>query len=105
MKAIYIEQPGNTDSLKFGDLPKPEPGAGQVLVKVAASGVNFIDTYHRSGLYKIPLPAVLGSEGAGTVEAVGEGGRDFKPGDHVAWGTVRGSYTEYAAVPAASLIH
>ncbi len=105
MKAIYIEQPGTADALKFGDLSKPEPAAGHVLVKVAASGVNFIDTYHRSGLYKIPLPAVLGSEGAGTVESVGEGVADFQPGDHVAWGTVRGSYAEYAAVPAAALVH
>ena len=61
MKAVYIEQTGGAEVLRYGDSPKPEPTAGQVLVKIAASGVNFIDTYHRAGLYKIPLPAVLGS--------------------------------------------
>ena len=71
MKAVYIEQTGGAEVLRYGDFPKPEPTAGQVLVKIAASGVNFIDTYHRSGLYKIPLPAVLGSEGAGVVEEIG----------------------------------
>ena len=70
MKAIYIDQPGGPDALIYGDRPTPTPAAGEVLVKVAYSGVNFIDTYHRSGLYKLPLPAVLGSEGAGTVEVI-----------------------------------
>ena len=73
MKAIFIEQHGDASVLHYGDFAKPEPAAGQVLVKLAAAGVNFIDTYQRSGLYKIPLPAVLGMEGAGTVEALGEG--------------------------------
>jgi NADPH:quinone reductase len=92
MKAIYIEQTGGPEVLKFGDMPKPE---GHALIKVAASGVNFIDTYHRSGLYKLPLPAVLGTEGAGTVEE----GTLFKKGDRVAWAMSRGSYAEYAVVP------
>ena len=105
MKAVYIEQNCGADGLCYGDFPKPEPAAGQVLVKIAASGVNFIDTYHRSGLYKIPLPAVLGSEGAGVVEAVGEGVTKFKPGDRVAWAMSRGSYADYAAVPQAVLVH
>ena len=105
MKAVYIEAPGGADALHYGDFPKPEATPGQVLVKVAASGVNFIDTYHRSGLYKIPLPGVLGTEGAGIVEAIGEGVKDFKPGDRVAWSMARGSYAEYAAVPAAMLLH
>jgi len=74
-------------------------------VKVAVSGVNFIDIYHRMGLYKLPLPAVLGTEGAGTVEAVGDGVTGFKPGDSVAWTMARGSYAEFCAVPAASLVH
>lgn len=104
MKAIYIEQTGNADVLRYGDQPKPEPAAGHAVVKIAASGVNFIDTYHRAGIYKIPLPAVLGSEGAGTVEAVGPGVSEFKPGDRVAWGTSRGSYAEYASVPVSQLI-
>ena len=73
-------------------------------MKVAASGVNFIDTYQRTGLYKIPLPAVLGMEGAGTVEALGEGVSGFKAGDRVAWAMSRGSYAEYAAVPAQFLV-
>jgi NADPH:quinone reductase len=105
MKAIYIEQPGGLEALKYGDQPTPEPKAGEVLVKLAASGVNFIDTYHRSGLYKLPLPAVLGSEGAGTVERVGEGVTGFKAGDRVAYAMARGSYAQYAVVPASLLVH
>src|ERR1700693_3864531 len=105
MKAVYIETTGGVDALEYGDLPKPQPGAGEVLVKVAASGVNFIDTYHRTGLYKLPLPAILGSEGAGTVEQVGDGVTGFKPGDHVAYAMARGSYAEYQAVPAKLLVH
>jgi NADPH2:quinone reductase len=100
MKAIYIEQTGGPDSLKYGDMPKPEIAPGQALIKVAASGVNFIDTYHRSGLYKLPLPAILGSEGAGTVEE----GTIFKKGDRVVWAMSRGSYAEYAAVPETMLV-
>jgi len=73
-------------------------------VKVAYSGVNFIDTYHRGGLYKLPLPAIIGSEGAGTVEAIGSGVTQFKPGDHVAYAMARGSYAEYHSVPAAQLV-
>jgi NADPH2:quinone reductase len=104
MKAVYIEQTGGADVLQFGDQPKPEAGEGQVLVKVSASGVNFIDTYHRTGLYKLPMPAILGSEGAGIVEATGDGVKTVKPGDRVAWAMTRGSYAEYAAVPEAQLI-
>jgi NADPH2:quinone reductase len=100
MKAIYIEQTGGPEALKYGDVPKPELAPGHALVKVAASGVNFIDTYHRSGLYKIPLPAVLGTEGAGTVEE----GTLFKKGDRVVWSMARGSYAEYAAVPEAMMV-
>ena len=104
MKAVFIEQPGDADVLRYADFPKPEPAAGQVLVKLAAAGVNFIDTYHRSGLYKIPLPAVLGMEGAGTVESLGPSVTGFKVGDHVAWAMSRGSYAEFAAVPAQFLV-
>jgi NADPH2:quinone reductase len=105
MKAVYIEQNGGPEVLKHGDLPKPEAAAGQVLVKVAFSGVNFIDIYHRMGLYKLPFPAVLGTEGAGTVESIGAGVTGFKPGDSVAWTMARGSYAEYCAVPATALVH
>lgn len=104
MKAVYIDQTGGPEVLKYGQMPDPQPAAGQALIKVAATGVNFIDTYHRSGLYKIPPPAVLGSEGAGTVVSTGEGVANFKPADRVVWAMSRGSYAEYAAVPAALLI-
>jgi NADPH2:quinone reductase len=104
MKAVFIEQTGGTDAMHYADFPQPEAAAGQVLVKMAAAGVNFIDTYQRSGLYKIPLPGVLGMEGAGTVAAVGEGVTGFSIGEHVAWAMSRGSYAEYAAVPAHFLV-
>lgn len=104
MKAVFINQHGGAEVLQHGDFNKPAAAAGQVLVKLAASGVNFIDTYHRGGLYKIPLPAVLGSEGAGVVEALGEGVTGFRVGDHVAYAMARGSYAEYAAVPAKLLV-
>ncbi len=104
MKAIFIEQTGGPEVLQYGDFPDPQPTAGQAVVKIAATGVNFIDTYHRSGLYKIPLPAVLGSEGAGTVVSTGDGVANFKPGDRVVWAMSRGSYAELAAVPATALI-
>jgi NADPH2:quinone reductase len=105
MKAVYIEQTGGVEVLNYGDLPKPEPGAGEVLVKVAASGVNFIDAYHRIGIYKLPMPAILGSEAAGTVEQVGDGVTGFNPGDRVAYAMARGSYAEYQSVPARFLVH
>ena len=104
MKAVYIEQTGGIETLIYGERPKPAPAAGEVLVKLAASGVNFIDTYHRTGLYKLPMPAILGSEGAGTVEQVGEGASGFKPGDRVAYAMARGSYAEYQCVPAHLLV-
>ena len=104
MKAVSIEQTGGPEVLKYGDVPTPQLAAGQALVKIAAAGVNFIDTYHRSGLYKIPLPAIPGSEGAGTVESIGEGVAGVKPGDRVAWAMARGAYAEYAAVPASVLV-
>jgi NADPH2:quinone reductase len=104
MKAVYIEQTGSPDILKHGDQPKPELAPGNVLIKVAAAGVNFIDTYHRTGLYKIPLPGVLGTEGAGIIEAVGDGVQGYQVGDRVAWTTARGSYAEYALVPVNYLV-
>lgn len=103
-KAVYIEQTGGPEVLRFGDRPVPEPATGEVLVKLEYSGVNFTDLNARSGINKIPLPAVLGSEGAGTVERIGEGVTDFKPGDRVAYSMVRGSYAERAAVPAKMLV-
>jgi NADPH2:quinone reductase len=105
MRAIYIEKTGGPEVLQFGERPAPEPGKGEVLVRIAASGVNFVDTYHRSGLSKVPVPSILGSEGAGTVDWIGEGVTKFKPGDRVAYAMVRGSYAEYAAVPENMLVH
>jgi NADPH2:quinone reductase len=104
MKAVFIEQNGGAEVLRYSDFAKPVAAAGQALVKVVASGVNFIDAYQRSGLYKIPLPFVLGMEGAGTVEALGEGVTGLRVGDSVAWAMSRGSYAEYAAVPAHFLV-
>lgn len=104
MKAAYIEQTGGPEVLRFGDRPISEPAKGEVLVKLAASGVNFTDLNARSGINKVPLPAILGSEGAGTVERAGEGVTAFQPGDRVAYCMVRGSYAEYAAVPAKMLV-
>lgn len=104
MRAAYIEQTGGPEVLRFGDRPIPEPAKGEVLVKLAASGVNFTDLNARSGINKVPLPAILGSEGAGTVERAGEGVTAFQPGDRVAYCMVRGSYAEYAAVPAKMLV-
>ncbi|MCU1335115.1 MAG: Alcohol dehydrogenase, zinc-binding domain protein [Bryobacterales bacterium] len=104
MKAVYIEQTGGVDVMRYGDFPTPQPGPGEVLVKVAYSGVNFVDTYFRSGLYKAPLPAVLGSEASGKVEKLGEGVTQFKPGDRVAYAMARGSYAEFHAIPAGQLV-
>jgi NADPH:quinone reductase len=104
MKAIYIEQTGGPAALQYGDRPMPEPAKGEVLVKLSYAGVNFTDLNARSGVNKVPLPAVLGSEGGGTVERVGEGVTGFRPGERVAYCMVRGSYAEYAAVPTKMLV-
>ena len=95
MKAIQVRAAGGPEALEHVEIPKPEPREGEVLVRVEAAGVNYIDVYHRTGLYKMPLPFVPGSEGAGVVEATGE---------RVAWAMVPGSYAEYAAVPAEKLV-
>ncbi len=104
MKCIYIEQTGGSEVLRYGDRPVPDPAKGEVLVKLAVSGVNFTDINQRSGVNKVPLPAVLGSEGAGTVERVGEGVTEFQAGNRVAYAIIRGSYAEYASVPAKMLV-
>ena len=104
MKAVFVEQPGGAENLKYADLPDPTPAPGQALVKIEASGVNFIDVYFRIGLYKAESPIRLGQEGAGIVEAVGEGVTNLKVGDRVAYAMCRGSYAEYAVVPAWQLV-
>ncbi|MGA7315181.1 MAG: quinone oxidoreductase [Silvibacterium sp.] len=105
MKAIQIQQTGGPEVLTLADIPVPTLKAGEALVKVRASGINFIDVYYREGRYKTELPFIDGQEGAGIVEAVGEGVSEFKPGDAVVWCHVLGSYAEYAAVPLAMLVH
>lgn len=90
--------------MKYGDLPKPVAGPGQALVKIVASGVNYIDVYFRKGVYPAPPPIVLGNEGAGTVEEVGADVKTVAPGDRVAYAMARGSYAEYAVVPAWQLV-
>jgi NADPH:quinone reductase len=104
MKAIQITQTGGPEVLTLADLPIPTPKAGEVIVKVHATGVNFIDIYYREGRYKAPLPFIDGQEAAGTVEAVGEGVVGFETGDHVAWCNVLGTYAEYAVAPADRLV-
>lgn len=104
MKQIQVRDPGGPEAMQVVDVPLPAPGPKQARVRVAASGVNFIDIYFRSGLYKAEHPMTLGSEGAGTVDAVGPGVADLSPGDRVAWAMVRGSYGEYAIVPDAQLV-
>ena len=103
--AIRLYQTGGPDVLKWEEVPVGEPGAGQARVRHTAIGVNFIDTYHRSGLYPIPLPGGLGSEGAGVVEAVGPGVAHVRPGDRVAYaGGPPGSYSEARVMPADRLV-
>ncbi len=104
MRAVRIHETGGAEKLTVDSVPLPQPGAGQLLVRVAVSGVNFIDTYKRSGLYQVPLPATLGEEGAGWVVGQGPGVADFGLGARVAWAGVTGSYAEYAIVPAARAV-
>jgi NADPH2:quinone reductase len=104
MKAIIVPQPGGPENMQLADLPLPEPGPKQARVRIAASGVNFIDVYFRIGLYKADLPITLGSEGAGTVDAVGREVTEVAVGDRVAYTMARGSYAEFAVVPAAQLV-
>ena len=104
MKAIQITEVGGPEKLTLVDMDRPAPGAGEVLVKIEAAGLNFIDTYQRAGLYPIELPYVLGMEGAGTVETVGPNVTGFSPGDTVAYAMTAGSYAEFNVVPAALLI-
>jgi NADPH2:quinone reductase len=104
MRAVRLHEPGGAEALRVETLPIPRPGEGEALVKVEAAGVNFIDVYKRTGLYKLPLPATLGEEGAGEVVAVGEGVTGVRVGDRVAWAMTMGSYAQYAAVPAAKLV-
>lgn len=104
MKRIRVSEYGGPEVMVLEEVPTPEPGPGQVLVRLAAAGVNFIDIYNRSGAYKPPLPLTPGSEGAGVVEAVGQGVSQVKPGDRVGWAMVLGSYASHQLVPADKLV-
>lgn len=104
MRAIQVSRPGGPEVLDWVEVPDLEPGDGDVVVETAAAGVNFIDTYHRSGLYPMPLPFTPGMEGAGRVGAVGAACRTFAVGDTVAWSGVGGSYAEQVRVPEARAV-
>jgi NADPH2:quinone reductase len=104
MIAIQMHETGGPEVLKLVDIPIPFPARGQVLIKLAATGINFIETYVREGRYKAPLPLVPGTEAAGVIEAVGEGVESFWAGDRVASTAVQGSYAEYALAPSSALV-
>jgi NADPH2:quinone reductase len=104
MQAVAIHGVGGPDVLEIGTHPVPEPGEGEVRVKIEAAGVNFIDVYQRSGLYELALPQVLGREAAGTVDAISPAVTNLKPGDRVAYAGQLGAYAEYSVVPADNLV-
>jgi len=104
MKAIQVKQVGGPEVMELVELPVPEPQVNEAVVKIAASGVNFIDVYHREGRYKATLPFIPGQEGAGEVVAVGKDVTSVKTGDRVAWTATLGCYAEYAAVAADRLV-
>jgi NADPH:quinone reductase len=104
MKAIRVNEHGGPEVLSYEDVQIPEPGPGEARVRLAASGVNYIDVYQRTGTYPMDLPFTLGLEGAGEVEAVGEGVEEISPGDHVAFAMTPGAYAEYVVVPAERLV-
>ena len=105
MLAIRIHQTGGVDQLRGDEIEVPSPSRGEIRCRVEAAGVNFIDTYKRSGLYPVKLPHTLGNEAAGVVTAIGDGVRDFRIGDRVASAAVAGAYAEEAIVPAAQTLH
>ena len=104
MKAIRVHTPGAPEVMKLEDVPEPTPTAGEAVVKVDAAGLNYIDVYQRSGLYKLNMPLTLGLEAGGTVTAVGPGVTDVKVGDKVAYTGVPGAYAQHATVPAQRLV-
>ncbi|HSE79803.1 MAG TPA: quinone oxidoreductase [Alphaproteobacteria bacterium] len=104
-KAMRIHKPGGPEVLSWDDITVAPPGEGEAQIRHTAVGLNYIDTYHRTGLYALPMPAVIGSEGAGVVEAVGPGVADIKRGDRVAYGNAPvGSYSEVRNIPAGRLV-
>ncbi len=104
MTAVRLHEPGGPEALRVERVLIPEPAAGEALVRIEATGINFIEVYQRSGLYKVPLPATLGGEGAGAVVAVGPDVDEVRVGDRVAWAGGFGAYAEYAVVAASKLV-
>jgi NADPH2:quinone reductase len=104
MKAVRVHEFGGPEAMRYEEVPTPSPGEGQVLVKLAASGLNFIDVYQRTGLYPNTLPYTLGLEGSGIVAGVGNGVGSLKEGDSVTWTGVPGAYADYAVVPEQRLV-
>jgi NADPH2:quinone reductase len=104
MKQILVHDPGGPEQMRLNDVPIPSLPPGHVLVAIHWSGVNFIDVYFRTGLYKSDRPIAIGSEAAGVIEEVGEGVTDLRPGDPVAYTMVRGTYAEQAVVPAVNVV-
>jgi NADPH:quinone reductase len=104
MKAVRVHKYGGPEVLTLEEIPLPEPKAGEARVKIEAIGVNFIDIYQRTGLYPLQTPFILGTEGAGIVDAVGPNVTEVKKGERVGYASIPGSYAEYAIVPAARLV-
>ncbi len=105
MKAIQVQKTGGPEVLTFADIPAPAPKPNEILVKISAAGVNFIDVYFREGRYPATLPFVCGQEASGVVSGIGADVKSFKPGDRVAYTGITGAYAEYAVVPADRLVH
>jgi len=105
MRAIVVETCGAPEMMVYRDTEKPQPKAGEALVKLEAIGLNFIDVYHRTGLYPLPRPFIPGMEAAGVIEAIGEGVTEVKAGDRVAYAMYPGAYAEYSTVPVWKLVH
>jgi NADPH2:quinone reductase len=104
MMAVRLHEAGGPEAFRVERVAVPRPGPGEALVRIDAAGVNFIEVYQRTGLYKVPLPATLGGEGAGEVVEVGAGVEEVRAGERVAWAAGFGAYAEYAVVPAAKLV-
>jgi NADPH2:quinone reductase len=104
MKAIVVRETGGPDVLRYEDAADPVPKRAEALIQIEAAGVNYIDTYQRAGTYKLPLPFLLGQEGAGTVVALGPAVEGLNVGDRVAWTSILGSYAERIAVPVERLV-
>src|SRR5260370_8338731 len=99
MKAIQVRRHGGGEVLRLGDVAIPQPKPNEIVVKIAAAGVNFIDVYYREGRYPMATPFVPGSEAAGTVHAVGSEVKSWKPGDRAAYAMVSRAYADYPAIP------